>query len=164
MMLRAERPGDAAAIEAVTVAAFADHPHSNQTEHIIVARLRAENALTLSLVAQEGAGVVGHIAFSPVSIDDGTADWYGLGPVSVAPEAQGKGIGSALIREGLQRLAAAGAKGCVVMGDPEFYKKFGFRNEEGVVFPGCAPQYFLALALSGPMACGNVRYHEAFDC
>ncbi len=162
MMIRAERPEDAAGIEAVTVAAFAGHPHSNQTEHVIVARLRADSALTLSLVAEEGGEVVGHIAFSPVSIDDGAADWYGLGPVSVSPAAQGKGIGSALIREGLDRMAAAGAKGCVVMGDPAFYKKFGFRNEDGIVFPGCAPQYFLALALSGQMACGNVRYHEAF--
>ena len=116
MRILPETPADIDAIFALTQAAFADHPHSEQTEGYINDALRRAGALTLSLVAHEDGRQVGHAAFSPVTIGDGSADWYGLGPVAVLPGMQGRGVGAALIREGLARLRALGAAGCVVMG------------------------------------------------
>lgn len=162
MMIRAERPGDEVSIDAVTRAAFADHPHSDQTEHLILERLRRSGALSLSLVAEEDEKILGHIAFSPVEIGDGISCWYGLGPVSVVPNRQGEGIGAALVRQGLERLSERGSLGCVVMGDPGYYSRFGFGHYHDLVLADCAPQYFMGLALSGPMACGIVRYNSAF--
>lgn len=162
MMIRLERPEDVAAIDAVTRAAFADHPHSDQTEHRIVERLRSSGSLALSLVAEEGEKILGHIAFSPVEIGDGIDGWYGLGPLSVTPDRQGEGIGSALVRQCLARLAELGGHGCVVMGDPGYYSRFGFGHHHDLVLVDCAPQYFMGIALSGPMACGIVRYNSAF--
>ena len=86
MIIRKERKSDIEAITAVTIAAFKNHPISRQTEHFIIAALRISNALTLSLVAEIEEQIVGHIAFSPIEIADGTTEWYGLGPVSVLPE------------------------------------------------------------------------------
>ena len=126
MQIRDERPADAAAIRAVTDAAFAGVPHSNQTESRIIDALRKAGALTLSLVALRREQLVGHIAFSPVLIDGVACDWYGLGPVSVVPELQGLGVGAALIRAGLERLRDIGARGCVLLGDPRYYGRFGF--------------------------------------
>lgn len=160
--IRHERPGDEAAIHAVTAAAFDGHPHSDQSEPFIIERLREAAALSLSLVAEKDEAVVGHIAFSPVTLTPAETGWFGLGPVSVLPDLQAQGIGRQLIREGLEWLRAEGASGCVVVGDPAYYQKFGFRNESALVFPGCAPQYFMALALSGAMATGTVAYHPAF--
>ena len=104
---------------------------------------------------------VGHAAFSPVTIGDGSADWYGLGPVAVLPGMQGRGVGAALIREGLARLRALGAAGCVVMGDPAYYRRFGFETRPDLRYPGVPPEYFMALVYTRP-ASGDVAYHEAF--
>ena len=85
IIIRSETDADVRAIAEVTVAAFNTLETSNHTEQFIIAALRAAKALTLSLVAEADGRVIGHIAFSPVSISDGTRNWYGLGPVSVAP-------------------------------------------------------------------------------
>ncbi|WP_046120977.1 GNAT family N-acetyltransferase [Ensifer aridi] len=162
MIIRPETDGDRETIRQVTEAAFADQPYSDQTEAGIIERLRAEGALTLSLVAEEDREVIGHIAFSPVTITPPTTGWYGLGPLSVRPDRQGRGTGSALVRRGLEMLRNSGAAGCVLAGDPAFYGRFGFRNEPALVFPGCAPQYFMALPLSGTLVSGTVSYHPAF--
>ncbi|HEV7305160.1 N-acetyltransferase [Ensifer sp.] len=162
MYVRHERPGDETAIGQVTAAAFEGHPHSDQSEPLIIERLRAAGALSVSLVAEKDEAIVGHIAFSPVTLVPAETGWFGLGPVSVLPDLQSQGIGRLLIREGLEWLRAEGASGCVVVGDPALYQKFGFRNESALEFPGCAPQYFMALALSGAMATGTVAYHPAF--
>jgi len=92
---------------------------SNHTEHYIIEALRSAKALTVSLVAEVDGLVVGHIAFSPVTMSDGTKDWYGLGPVSVHPDFQRKGIGKALIQEGLSRLRNLKAKGFCLVGHKE---------------------------------------------
>lgn len=153
----------------MTTDAFAGAEHSSGTEGAIVDALREAGALSLSLVAVDGAGdVVGHIAFSPVSIagEDGRAvtDWYGLGPVSVAPEHQSQGVGAALIREGLKRLEAGAAKGCVLLGDPVYYARFGFAGDAGPTYPGPPSEYFQALAFGdNAMPRGVVTYHEGFD-
>ncbi|WP_199772905.1 GNAT family N-acetyltransferase [Ensifer adhaerens] len=162
MYVRHERAGDEEAIRGVTAAAFEGHPHSDQSEPFIIERLRAAGALSVSLVADMNEEIVGHIAFSPVTLTPEEPGWFGLGPVSVRPDVQSQGIGRQLILEGLEWLRAEGAAGCVVVGDPALYQKFGFRNESALVFPGCAPQYFMALALSGAMAAGTVAYHPAF--
>ncbi|CAB5511985.1 hypothetical protein LMG26857_01274 [Achromobacter anxifer] len=162
MHILPETPGDRDAIFALTQAAFKDHPHSQQTEGYITNALREAGALTLSLVAWEDGRAVGHAAFSPVSIGDGAADWYGLGPVAVLPELQGRGIGAALIRDGLERLKALGAAGCVVLGEPAYYARFGFAQMPALTYPGVPPEYFMAQVYTRP-AQGEVAYHKAFE-
>lgn len=162
MIIRNETPADFDAIAELTAVAFASLAVSQHTEQFIIAALRAAGALSVSLVAEEGGRVVGHVAFSPVTIADGTRGWYGLGPVSVLPEAQKRGIGKALIDAGLARLKDAGGAGCVLVGDPAYYTRLGFRNSAQLVYEGIPPQYFLTLPLAGDVPRGVVRFHDAF--
>jgi putative acetyltransferase len=162
ILIRDETKDDAAAITEVTVAAFASMEISGHTEQFIVDALRAAQALTLSLVAEVDGRVVGHIAFSPVIISDGADAWYGLGPVSVLPTYQRMGIGKALVREGLTRLKDLGAKGCCLVGHPQYYRKFGFENVSGLVLEGVPPEVFFALSFNGRFPHGNVTFHEGF--
>ena len=147
MIIRDEKDSDIAAISEVTRAAFKNHPHSHQTEHLIVDALRAAEALVLSLVAELDGKVVGHIAFSAVTISGGNGDWYGLGPISVLPEHQRQGIGKALIGKGLSRLKDLDAGGCVLVGDPQYYHRFGFKNNPDLLYQGIPQEYVLALPL-----------------
>jgi putative acetyltransferase len=163
MQITPERPEDAAAIRALTEAAFKDMPHSSQTEARIIDALRAAGALTLSLVAIEEGVIVGHAAFSPVQIAGALDDWYGLGPVSVRPDRQRSGIGQALIREGLRRLKSAMAAGCVVLGDPAYYGRFGFEADPDLHYGAAPPVYFQRIVLEGPPPKGEVRFHPGFD-
>jgi putative acetyltransferase len=163
MRIRDEQPDDRAGISEVTAKAFATLEISNQTEHLIVEALRAAQALAVSLVAELGGSVVGHIAFSPVTLSDGTRDWYGLGPVSVHPDHQRRGIGKQLVEEGLSRLAALGARGCCLVGHPEYYRQFGFENTEQLSYEGVPGAYFFVLAFDGRVPDGEVRFHEAFQ-
>lgn len=160
--IREESPADHQAITAITAAAFADEPHSNQTEPYIVVALRRAGALTLSLVADDGGDVVGHVAFSPVTVDGRECGWYGVGPVSVRPDRQRQGIGQALMREGIARLRAQGAAGCVLVGEPGYYGRFGFRACPEFTLDGVPPQYFQALAFGPGAAGGVVVFHPAF--
>jgi len=162
ILIRDEREDDAEVITAVTSAAFETMEISDHTEQFIVKALRAAGALTVSLVAEVDGAVVGHIAFSPIAISDGTPDWYGLGPVSVLPKDQRMGIGKALIWEGLARLKGLGAKGCCLVGHPEYYGRFGLENVTGLGLEGVPPEAFFALAFDGPMPQGSVAFHEAF--
>ena len=154
LQLRHDAPDDIAAIEAVTTAAFADAPHTSHTEQFIVRALRAANELTLSIVAEEHGQIVGHVALSLVTITDDQgrkADgWYELGPISVLPQRQGHGIGSRLMEQALSELRAMRAAGCVLLGDPAYYGRFGFQAHAGLQLPGVPPGYFIALALHGP--------------
>lgn len=163
MHIREENPSDADAITHVTLAAFHDHPFSRQTEQFIILALRKAGALTVSLVAEMEGRIVGHVAFSPVTMGDGTPDWCGVGPLSVLPECQKKGIGSALMIEGLNRLRALGAQGCVLVGDPRYYERFGFRNEPALVLDGVPPDVFLALPFGSHPPQGQVIFHQAFQ-
>jgi putative acetyltransferase len=162
IVIKSETDADVSAITEVTVTAFQTLEISHHTEQFIIAALRAAGALTVSLVAEADGRVIGHIAFSPVTISDGTRNWYGLGPVSVLPEYQRRGIGSALIREGLSRLKALGAGGCCLVGHPEYYRRFGFENAPGLVCEGVPPDVFFALSLDGHVPRGIVEFHEAF--
>ena len=162
IVIRNETDNDISTIFEVTVEAFKTLEVSNQTEQYIIEALRAANALALSLVAEVGGKVVGHIAFSPVTISDGTMNWYGLGPVSVLPEYQRRGIGKALIQEGLSRLKDMGAKGCCLVGHPQYYGKFGFENVAGLTFEGVPQEVFFALSFDGHFPHGKVTFHEGF--
>lgn len=166
MRIRTELSGDAAAIRQVIGLAFAEVVHSSKTEGAIVDALRTHEALTLSLVAEDGVDtpvIVGHVAFSPVKINGTDRGWYGLGPVSVHPDHQGKGIGRALIKRGLDDLKAMGAKGCVVLGDPAYYARAGFAQDARLKLEGVPPQYFQCLSFGTEIPEGIVTYHASFN-
>jgi len=162
IVVRNERDDDVSSITEVTIAAFKTLAISNHTEQFIIEALRAADALTVSLVAEMNGRVIGHIAFSPVTISDGTPNWYGLGPVSVLPERQRQGIGKALIWEGLSRLKDLNARGCCLVGHPDYYKKFGFKNISGLMHEGVPQEVFFALSFDGHTPQGTVKFHEGF--
>jgi putative acetyltransferase len=162
IVIRSETDADVSAITEVTAAAFKTLEISNHTEQFIIEALRAAKALTVSLVAEVDGRITGHIAFSPVAISDGTRNWYGLGPVSVLPAYQRQGIGKALIREGLSRLKDMNAEGCFLVGHPEYYRKFGFKNITGLVLVGVPQEVFFALSFHGHIPQGTVAFHEGF--
>lgn len=162
MIIRKETASDIEAITEVTVAAFKTLPVSNQTEHFIIQALRSADALTISLVAEIDERVVGHIAFSSVVISDGAKDWYGLGPISVLPELQKQGIGKALVKEGLALLKGLNGKGCALVGDPQYYQMFGFKNYPGLVHEGIPQEVFLVLPFNGKVPEGTIEFHESF--
>jgi putative acetyltransferase len=164
MLIRLEEPGDVAPIGEVVRSAFAGAAHRSGTEHAIVDNLRAAEVLSISLVAVEGATIVGHVAVSPVVSEDGVGQWYGLGPVSVRPDRQLRGVGSALVREALERLRTKfEADGCVVVGDPGYYSRFGFKHDPAAIYRDVPPPYFQVLAFKGRRLAGAVEYHPAFD-
>ena len=162
IVIRSETDADVCAITEVTAAAFKTLEISNHTEQFIIAALRAAKALTISLVAEVDGRVIGHIAFSPLSISDNTRNWYGLGPVSVLPKYQRRGIGKALIREGLSRLKEMNAQGCCLVGHPDYYPKFGFKNMPGLVHEGVPQEVFFTLSFDGQTPQGTVTFHDAF--
>ncbi|TGG95443.1 N-acetyltransferase [Natronospirillum operosum] len=162
IQIRSESPADIEQIHGVTEQAFANAPHSDHTEQHIVDALRRSEALTISQVAEVDGEVIGHVAISPVSISSGAIGWFGLGPISVLPEFQGQGAGSRLMKSALAELAAMGAAGCVVLGDPGYYGRFGFRVVDGLVFPDVPAEYFQAVSFGGSFPQGDVAYHKAF--
>ncbi|HEY5528546.1 MAG TPA: N-acetyltransferase [Thermoleophilia bacterium] len=162
IVIRSETDADVSAITEVTVAAFKTLEISNNSEQFIIEALRTAKALTVSLVAEMDRRVIGHIAFSPVTISGGTPNWYGLGPVSVLPEHQRKGIGKALIEDGLSRLQDMNAQGCCLVGHPDYYTKFGFRNMSGLVHEGVPQEVFFVLSFDGHTPQGAVAFHEGF--
>jgi len=165
MIIRNETASDINVISDITIAAFQNLPISNHTEQFIINALRNANALTISLVAEVDGQVVGHIAFSPVAISDGSLNWYGLGPISVLPKYQKQGIGKSLVHEGLSLLKALGGKGCALVGDPGYYERFGFRNIPGLIYEGIPQEFFLALPFDKemPQPQGTVVFHQGFS-
>lgn len=161
--IRNEQAEDIKAITALTEAAFLNEEHSSHTEQHIVNSLRRNGQLTISLVAVEGDSIVGHVAVSPVSLSSGETKWYGLGPISVRPDHQGKGIGSALMNAALTELRRIGSAGCVLLGDPRYYARFGFKACPGLELPGVPQEYFQAITFKGELPAGKVRYHDAFE-
>jgi len=163
IVIRSERDADTDAIAEVTAAAFETLEISNHTEQYIIEALRAAGALKVSLVAELDGRIVGHIAFSPVSISDGTANWYGLGPISVLPDFQRQGVGKALIREGMSRLKDMGAGGCCLVGHPEYYGRVGFIHPTGFSYEGVPDELFFAISFDGQYPQGVVAFHEGFE-
>ena len=164
MTIRPETTEDISRINEIIQSAFKTHPYSNQKEHLLLADLRINHALSLSLVAELDNIVVGHIAFSKVTIDDKDLHWYGLAPVSVDPDYQNQGIGSALIKAGLEKLKNVNANGCVLLGEPEYYNRFGFKQDVDLTLADVPAEYFLALAFTNHTTpSGEVKYNPVFD-
>lgn len=163
MTIRPEQPGDEPAIHALTEAAFRNMPYSDGNEADLVDALRRDGDLALSLVALNmDQAIVGHMAFSPVSISDGSARWYALGPCSVIPTRQHTGIGSQLIEAGLAEMRARGARGVVLVGSPKYYGRFGFTCDPELVYPGAPAEYFQRLVLADGEPSGTVTFAPAF--
>lgn len=164
LTIQSEKPEDIDAITRVTQQAFLDAEHTSHTEHFIVNALRAQQQLTISLVAKLDSKIVGHIAISPVTLSNQEeSHWYGLAPVSVAPNVQGLGVGRRLVKAALEQLKALGAKGCVVLGDPNYYSKFGFIADTTLTLADVPPEYFQALSFSDQIPHAEVSYHDSFN-
>ena len=163
LIIRKETPEDIEAIENVTIAAFLNAPHTDHNEQFIVRALRNAGVLSISLVAEIQGEVIGHVAISPVTISDGSQGWFGLGPISVLPRHQRSGIGSRLMRKALEELKSTGAAGCVLLGDPAYYSRFGFKTEPYLILPGVPPEYFQAASFCESLPKGEVFYHESFN-
>ena len=163
LKIRNENNGDINAIEKVTIEAFLNAPHTDYTEQYIVRELRDSGVLSVSLIAENQGEIVGHVAISPVTISDGAKGWFGLGPISVSPNIQRSGIGTKLMLSVLEVLKNSGASGCVLLGDPAYYSRFGFKPESCIVYPDVPPEYFQAIQFSGLLPNGTVTYHEAFN-
>ncbi|MBI1325604.1 GNAT family N-acetyltransferase [bacterium] len=162
-LIRSERECDFAAIGDVITRAFAVAEHASGTEAAIVERLRQNGKLAVSLVAEIEGRIVGHAAASPVTISDGALGWFGIGPVAVDPALQRRGIGGRLVREILANLVALEASGCVVLGEPAFYGRFGFRASGQLIYPGMPGEYFQEIAWKTPIPSGIVGYDVAFE-
>ena len=163
VQIRNERPADDAAIHELTLAAFEPMPFSNGIEAPIIRALRAAGDLTLSLVAEDDGVVVGHIAFSPVTIDGVHAGWFGLGPISVRHDRQRQGIGKALIARGLELLKAQGARGVALIGNPAVYSRAGFESDGLLTYAGVNPRDVQRMVLAGPAPRGELKFAPAFE-
>lgn len=163
MQIRTERPADDAAIHELTFAAFAPMPFSSGTEAPIIRGLRRSGYLTLSLVAEEDGEIVGHVAFSPVTIDGVHAGWFGLGPISVRADRQRQGIGKALISRGVELLRQQGAAGVALIGNPEVYSRSGFASDGLLAYGDLDRRIVQRLVLSGLPPCGELKFAPAFD-
>ena len=160
--IRSEQAADTGRIAEVTKLAFREAAHTCGREHAIVEGLRAAGALALSLVAVSELGIVGHVAASPVTVSEATGDWFGIGPISVLPGCQRQGIGSRLMEAALSQLRARGARGCVLVGDPRFYARFGFQSDATLVVPGVPPDVSLSLRFVQGADHGAAIFHGAF--
>lgn len=142
--------------------AFAVAVHADGNEAEIVSALRDRGDLSVSLIALVNNKVVGHVAMSPVLVGGLPSELYCLAPLSVAPELQGQGIGTALVRAALDALPSD-AKGVVVLGDPVYYSKFGFVTSTDITLPGVPAEYFQILKLNPVIEkTGEVSFSPAF--
>jgi putative acetyltransferase len=165
--IRDEQPGDAAAIRELTTFAF-----GGPCEAQIIDALRTACPGLLSLVAVENGEIIGHILFSPVTVEGkkGTISGMGLGPMAVLPERQHQGLGTSLVRQGLARLREEGCPFVVVLGHPDYYPRFGFMPASmyGLrsQWDGVPDEAFLVIigneqTMNGVH--GVVRYRDEFD-
>lgn len=160
MLIRNEAAADIPSIGKLISEALLLLPQSTGTEAGIVERLRADGALTLSLVAEDKGEVVGHLAASPARV--GTQGGWGLiGPLVVLPSRHRQGIGTALMREAIHRLRST-CRGAALVGDPGYYGRFGFRAFAGLGVAGCPPEVVQALPFDDSEPRGELIHHRAF--
>ena len=160
--IRKERSTDYGVIHAITEVAFREMPFSDGDEQDVIDRLRSAKALTLSLVAVIEEKVVGHIAFSPAKAGDDSCPWFALGPVSVLPDLQRQGVGSALIESGLGQIEDLDALGCILTGNPEYYRRFGFALSPKNVPPNEPEEFFMLKLFKATQVSGPISFHKAF--
>ncbi|OHV21735.1 MULTISPECIES: GNAT family N-acetyltransferase [Rhizobium] len=163
MLIRYETPADIDAIHDLTEVAFKPMPYSDGTEAEIVSRLRAAGDLTISLVAEEEGEILGHVAFSPVTIDGVHGGWFGLGPISVKPERQRQGIGKALIVRGFDLLKESGAAGCALIGNPDIYSRVGFSNDGQLTYLDFDRRLVQRIVFRGTTPSGMLQFAPAFE-
>jgi putative acetyltransferase len=125
--------------------------------------LRADGDMTISLVAEDDGEVIGHVAFSPVTIDDTHNGWFGLGPIAVKPERQRRGIGKALILRGLELLREQGANGCALIGNPDIYSRVGFDSDGRLTYRDLEPELVQRIVFRGPAPVGVLKFAPAFE-
>jgi putative acetyltransferase len=160
--IRPETPADHAAIYDLTKRAFAPMPYAGGDEQDLINQLREAGALAISLVAELDGRIVGHIAFSPAFAADGSEGWYALGPVSAEPELKHQGIGSAIIKAGIAMLRERDAAGCVLVGSPAYYTRFGFRPFPDLCPKGEPAEFFQILPLRTQIPTEVVGFHPLF--
>lgn len=160
MVIRCENALDIPAIGRLVTEAMRLLAQSTGTEAEIVAKLRAAGALSLSLVAEEAGEVIGYLAASDARIG-AQGGWGLIGPLAVLPSRHGEGVGTALMAEAL-RLLRMNCRGAVLVGDPAYYGRFGFRAFPGLGVKGCSPQFVQALPFDGTEPGGELIHHPAF--
>ncbi len=138
-------------------------PFSDGTEADRINTLRNDGDLTLSLVATDNNAIVGHIAFSPVFLNGRRTQWFGLGPVAVWPNHQRKGIGSALVNEGLELLRRVEAKGCILIGDPNYYGRFGFQSGTEMTYRDLPSRLVQWLSFGDVKPLGVLRFSPGLE-
>lgn len=162
VLIRSESAEDHAAIHDVTRRAFAPMPYADGDEQKLIGRFRDAGVLALSLVAENDSGVVGQITFTPAIAADGSPGWYALGPVSVEPALKHQGIGSQLIHAGIAWLREQNAAGCVLIGNPAYYGRFGFRPFPKLSPDGMPAEYYQILPLAVTVPATVVGFHPLF--
>ena len=162
ILIRPERADDHAAIHDVTQRAFAPMPYADGDEQLLIGKLRDAGALALSLVAESDGVVVGQVTFSPAFAADGSPGWYALGPVSVEPTLKHQGIGGQLIRAGIAWLQDQDAAGCVLIGNPAYYSRFGFRVFSELAPAGMPAEYYQMLPLGVAQPNVVVSFNQLF--
>lgn len=160
--IRTETPADHAAIHDVTKRAFAPMPYAEGDEQILIGKLRDAGALACSLVAEREGMVVGQVSFSPAFASDGAPGWYALGPVAVEPTLKHQGIGGQLINAGIAWLRDQDAAGCILIGNPAYYSRFGFRCFPELTPEGMPAQYYQILPLRTANPSVVVGFHPLF--
>lgn len=162
ILIRREEPTDFGAIYDVTKRAFATMPFAAGDEQGLINVLRDEGALSLSLVAEHKEKVVGHVALSPVTHESGEEGWFGLGPISVDPAMQKKGIGGQLMAEAKAWMTTRKARGCILVGDPNYYTRHGFVLAPANTPDKEPPEFFMVLQITGIAPAGRFSFHPAF--
>ncbi len=163
LRIRREEPSDVAHLHALTAAAFAPMSFSDGTEADALDALRRDGDLALSLVAEMSGDIVGHVAFSPVTLSDGSQDWVGLGPISVEGARQRQGIGRTLIAEGLDHMRTNGINGVVLIGNPAVYQSSGFVSDGRLTYRDVPVQYVQYHLISGPPPMGEVTFAKGLS-
>ncbi|WP_199803347.1 GNAT family N-acetyltransferase [Erythrobacter rubeus] len=163
IIIRDEVSEDVSAIHELTKIAFAPMPFSAGDEQHLIDALRADGELPVSLVAELKGEIVGHIAFSRVWLNGNPGDWFDLGPVSVKPDLQSRGIGSQLINHGLEQIKQLGAEGCVLIGYPSYYGRFGFRHDPDLTFNGKVNANFQHITFVGETPKAKVTFRACLS-
>ena len=161
--VRDESVDDYRFIYGLTERAFAPMEYSGGNEQDMIDALRAAGKLVISLVAEYDSKIIGHVAFSMGIAADGSAEWYALGPIAVDPEYQRQGIGTALIERGIQMMRHRDAAGCILVGDPNYYDRFGFVPFPQFAPTGHPPEYFMILPLSQKLPQTVVGFQPELD-
>jgi putative acetyltransferase len=161
VVIRRESIADRHAIHALTARAFSGLSFSDGTEPLVIDALRDARALTVSLVAVLHDTIIGHIAFSEVASPTRNG-WFALGPVSVEPALQRRGVGTQLIEAGLRTIREQGAKGCVLLGDHGYYHRFGFRVARELAPPDYPSEHFQIVRFGDSCPDSPVAFHPAF--